>query len=66
MQVVGSDGEQCKAKSQEHQYRSHGDVSRWTTMNAAHVRAEAATNTRNGFTGEFADFAIASCPESIR
>jgi hypothetical protein len=29
-------------------------------MNAAHVRAEAAINTRNGFTGDFADFAIGS------
>jgi hypothetical protein len=29
-------------------------------MNAAHVRAEAAISTRNGLTGDFADFAIAA------
>ena len=32
-------------------------------MNAAHVRAEAAINTRNGFTVDFADFAIGSEPD---
>ena len=31
-------------------------------MNAAHVRAEAATSTRNGATVDFADFAIATHP----
>jgi hypothetical protein len=55
-----SDGEQRKAKGQDHQHRSHGDVSRWITMNAVHVRAEAEINTRNGFTVDFPDFAIAS------
>jgi hypothetical protein len=29
-------------------------------MNAAQVRTEEATNTRNGFTGDFSDFVIAS------
>jgi hypothetical protein len=29
-------------------------------MNAVHTRAEATINTRNGFTGDFADFANAS------
>jgi len=29
-------------------------------MNAAHVRAEEVINTRNDFTVDFADFAIAS------
>jgi hypothetical protein len=31
-------------------------------MNDAHVRAEAATSTRNGATVDFADFAIATQP----
>jgi hypothetical protein len=34
-------------------------------MNAAHVRAEAATSTRNGATVDFADFAIATQPDGF-
>jgi hypothetical protein len=31
----------------------------WIAMNIAHVTTEAAINTRNGTTGDFADLAIA-------
>ena len=34
-------------------------------MNAAHVRTEAATSTRNGATVDFADFAIATQPDGF-
>jgi len=34
-------------------------------MNAAHVKAEAATSTRNGATVDFADFAIATQPDGF-
>jgi hypothetical protein len=35
-------------------------------MNAAHVKAEAAISTRNGFTVDLADFSIASQPDGVR
>jgi len=38
----------------------------WITMNAAHVRAEAAISTKNGFKVDFADFAIGSKPDGVR
>jgi hypothetical protein len=43
------------------EHRSY--FSAWIAMNAAQVRIEEATNTRNGFTGDFVDLAIASLPD---
>jgi len=35
-------------------------------MNAAHVKAEAAISTRNGFAVDFADFVITPQPDGVR
>jgi hypothetical protein len=37
-----------------------GDKRTWIAINAAQVMTEAAISTRNGMTGDFADFAIAT------
>jgi hypothetical protein len=38
----------------------------WIAMNAAHVRTEDTISTISGFTGDFADFSIASYLDAVR